>query len=247
MRWPRSVLAAAVVVLSSHLLLAADFFDVFSFKTGHKGTVSLATLSNYEMNQGAKEALASGVRCSITNLGRLDGFLKQADVTIPIPDRLRRVEKNLRTQKQEALVEEFVLHLNRSAERAMTQAAPLVEDAAQSVTINDAQDLLTASPTGLTDFFRKSSRAQLENNILPLVQKASDETGLTATYAKLMKNADLSGSWFNLGRRQLDLNEYLTGKALDALFKRLGEEEKRIRENPAESPSELVKKVFSAL
>jgi len=44
----------------------------------------------------------------------------------------------------------------------------------------------------------------------------------------------------------LDVDEYVTGKALDGLFKMVAEEEKRNREDPAARTTELLQKIFGA-
>ena len=43
---------------------------------------------------------------------------------------------------------------------------------------------------------------------------------------------------------QFDLNKYVVGKTLDGLFLMLGEEEKKIRKNPAAQTTALLKEVF---
>jgi hypothetical protein len=42
----------------------------------------------------------------------------------------------------------------------------------------------------------------------------------------------------------LDLDQYVTEKSLDGIFTRVGEEEKRIRTDPAAQVTPLLKKVF---
>ena len=43
---------------------------------------------------------------------------------------------------------------------------------------------------------------------------------------------------------QFDLNKYVVAKTLDGLFLMLGEEEKKIRRNPAAQTTALLKEVF---
>ena len=44
-----------------------------------------------------------------------------------------------------------------------------------------------------------------------------------------------------------DLDDYVTRKSLDGLFFMVGEEEKKIRQNPIGAGSDIIKKVFGAL
>jgi hypothetical protein len=43
---------------------------------------------------------------------------------------------------------------------------------------------------------------------------------------------------------QFDLNKYVLGKTLDGLFLMLGEQEKKIRKDPAAQTTSLLKEVF---
>jgi hypothetical protein len=43
----------------------------------------------------------------------------------------------------------------------------------------------------------------------------------------------------------LDIDRYVVGKSLDGLFHVVGEEERKIRTNPAARTTELLKEVFS--
>src|SRR5213594_3684261 len=67
---------------------------------------------------GLKEALGVGTGRSVDVLGRPDGYLMNLDVKIPMPDKLRTVDKSLRTIGKGRLVDEFVTSMNRAAEAA---------------------------------------------------------------------------------------------------------------------------------
>ncbi len=56
----------------------------------------------------------------------------------------------------------------------------------------------------------------------------------TATAGSLVSDGDL------------DLDSYVTDKAIDGLFLKLADEEKKIRSDPLARSTELLKKVFSA-
>jgi hypothetical protein len=46
---------------------------------------------------------------------------------------------------------------------------------------------------------------------------------------------------------QFDLNKYVVGKTLDGLFLMLGEQEKKIRKDPAAQTTSLLKEVFGRM
>jgi len=224
-------------------MFAADVLDTLR-KSGLSGS-SLTALSEDEIVKGLKEALAKGVEHSVTNLGRVGGYLNHTDVKIPMPDRLARVEKTLRAVKQEHLADEFVATMNRAAELAVPEAATIFSDAIRAMTLQDAKSLLSGPEDAATQYFRKVSAGRLEEKMLPVVKKTTETAGVTASYKQLMEKASPTVSIFNIDPKALDLDQYVATKAVDGLFKRIADEEKTIRQNPAARTTQLLKKVFN--
>jgi hypothetical protein len=61
----------------------------------------LICLPQDQIAVGLKEALSKGAQSAIESLGKPDGFLKNANVKIPMPKHLSMVEKGLRTIGQD--------------------------------------------------------------------------------------------------------------------------------------------------
>jgi hypothetical protein len=212
---------------------------------------NITALTEEQITAGLKEALATGIERSVTNLGRADGFLKDTDVRIPLPPSLRWADKSLRAIGQEQLSDEFVTTLNRAAEQAMPAAGPVLGDAVRQMTLADARSILSATNAAATAYFRRTSEATLHERLLPLVRNATANTGVTAQYKAVLDKVGLGreGGLGSLGRtflgtENLDLDSYVTSKALDGLFTKVAEEEERIRANPAARTTELLRKVF---
>ena len=224
---------------------AADLLDQLGLK---KATGSVAGLSNDQMISGLKEALAKGVQHAVTNLGKSDGFLKDAQVKIPLPGSLKKVEKTLRTLGQEQLADEFITTMNRAAEQAGPEAAGVLGDAVKQMTLADAKAILTSTNTAATDYFRRTSTTNLYTRFLPIVKEATEKVGVTSAYKRMTDKAGLGGFGTSLlGKESLDIDDYVTRKALDGLFLKIAEQEKLIRENPAARTTELLQKVFGAV
>ncbi len=66
---------------------------------------------------------------------------------------------------------------------------------------------------------------------------------MTSSYKQLVDSAGSAAQFVDTD--SLDLDGYVTGKALDGLFLFIAAEEKRIRTNPAARTTELLQKVFS--
>jgi hypothetical protein len=207
--------------------------------------VTQSVLSDSEIVSGLKEALAKGVETSINTLGRNDGFLKDELVRIAMPDSLKMVEDLARKTGQGHYVDEFVTTMNRAAEQAVPEAAAILGDSIRAMSVSDAQGILNGPQDSATQYFRRQSEAQLTQRFMPLVKQATDQAGVTAAYKALMGQAGgLLGGFMNMDG--LDIDKYVTGKAMDGLFKYIAIQEQQIRENPTARTSDILKKVFGS-
>ena len=203
------------------------------------------------MVQGLKEALGKGVQQAVSRLGHDGGFLTNANVRIPMPEKLRTVEKTLRVLKQDKLADDFVATMNHAAEQAVPEAAGVFADAIKGMSIADARAILTGTNNAATQYFRRTTETNLFVKFLPIVKQATEQTGVTSAYKQLMAKAEGANSFGSFGRsllgaEDLDVDAYVTNKALDGLFTMVAAEEKLIRENPAARTRALLQKVFGA-
>ena len=216
-------------------------------KDSSAGADDLSSLSTSQITTGIKDAVEKGLRSAVNNLGRTNGFLTNAAVRIGVPDQLKTVETALRKLHQDALVDEFETSMNRAAEKAVPAGAEVLLGSLKQMSVEDAKNLVTSqSPTAITDYFRRTSTNELAQKFLPIVQEATAQAGVTSTYKELLGKVSFGG-FSLLNRPSLDVDQYVTHKGLDGLFVMIGEEEKRIRENPAARTTELLQKVFGAV
>ena len=214
-------------------------------------SVAGAALPQDQIVSGLKEALGKGVERAVASLGRTNGFLTNMNVRIPMPAKLQSVEKGLRVAGQGKLVDEFVTSMNRAAEQAVPTAAAVFGDSIKQMSIGDAKGILGGTNDAATQYFRRTTQTNLHAKFYPLVQKATDSVGVTASYKQMMgkfTSADSLGGLFG-GKSPAkldaaDIDSYVTDKAMDGLFKMVAEEEKSIRANPVARTSDLLQKVF---
>ena len=204
------------------------------------------------MIRGLKEALGKGVQHAVGQLGHEGGFLTNLNVKIPMPEKLQTLEKTLRALKQDKLVDDFVATMNHAAEQAVPQAAGVFGDAIKNLSLGDAKSILVGTNNAATQYFRKTTETNLYEKFLPIVKQATAKTGVTSAYKRVMEQAGGSSLFGGLGRsllgaESMDVDAYVTNKALDGLFKMVADEEKRIRENPVARTSDLLKRVFGAV
>ncbi|MGO8932063.1 MAG: DUF4197 domain-containing protein [Limisphaerales bacterium] len=221
-------------------------------ETGALPSALTASLSEDQVVQGLKEALGKGVQQAVSCLGHEGGFLTNLDVKIPMPEKLRTVEKTLRALKQDQLADEFITTMNHAAEQAVPEAAAVFADAVKGMSIEDARTILTGTNNAATQYFRRTTETNLYLKFLPIVKQATSQTGVTSTYKQLMEKAGGASTFGSFGRsllggESMDVDAYVTNKALDGLFKMVAEEEKRIRENPAARTTALLQQVFGAV
>jgi hypothetical protein len=209
--------------------------------TSPGASVADAALSNDEIVGGLKEALAQGAERAVSTLGRSDGFLGNADVRVPLPGRLSGVGSTLRTLGQGRYVDEFEHTMNRAAEAAVPEASAILGDAIRQMTVEDARAILDGPEDAATSYFREVGEERLTTRMLPIVSEATSNAGVTSAYKGLL---DRAGPAASLVGADLDLDGYVTSKALDGLFFMIAAEEKRIRENPVARSTDLLKKVF---
>lgn len=206
--------------------------------------LSLGDMTNADASSGLKAALGQGAQAAVALLGRPDGFLGNPKVRIGLPGSLDDAAKLLKTFGQGQRIDELLTAINRAAETAVPMGQDLLVGAVQSMTVTDAKNILTGGDTSVTQFFADKTRAPLGQRFLPVVNQATEKVNLIQSYNAF---AGKAASFGLLKKEDANLGEYVTGKTLDGLYLVIGEEEKKIRQNPMGSASAIVQKVFGAL
>ena len=220
----------------------------------NSGTSSAAlnALSQDQLVGGLKQALSNGLQHAVGTLGHPDGFMTNLDVKIPMPEKLLVVQKTLHSLKQDKLADDFVTSMNRAAEQAVPVATEVFIDAVRNMSIDDAKGILTGPTNAATEYFRRTTSTNLFARFHPIVQKATASAGVTSTYKKMTaaaggsSNSLLKSVGGYMGSDAMDVDSYVTNKALDGLFKMVADEEAKIRANPAARTTDLLQKVFGA-
>jgi len=198
-------------------------------------------LSDQKIASGLKEALHVGSANAVALTGKPDGFFKNDAIKILMPPKLHTVERGLRAAGFGTQVDGFVLSMNRAAERAAPLAKDIFWHAITQMSFDDARRILGGGDTAATEYFRAKTSDSLTTAFRPVVDQAMNDVGTTREYNALLGRAR---SVPFLHTESLDINAYVVGKALDGLFHVLGEEERKIRKDPAARVTDLLKEVF---
>jgi hypothetical protein len=198
-------------------------------------------LSDVKIGSGLKEALKVGTENTVNLTGRLDGYFLNQAIKILMPEKLRNLEKGLTAVGYGPQVDEFVLSMNRAAEQAAPFAKQVFWDAIGEMTFEDAKKILSGHETAATDYFKSRTTDKLTVAFRPVVDQAMNEVGVTRQYKELVGRFQTIPF---VKSESFDIDHYVVTKALDGLFHVLGEEERKIRTNPAARVTDLLKEVF---
>ena len=198
-------------------------------------------LSDAKIGEGLKEALKVGTENTVSFTGKTNGFFLNQAIKILMPEKLRTLEKGLRAVGYGPQLDEFVLSMNRSAEKAAPFAKEIFWDAIGEMTFEDVRKIFSGHETAATDYFKGKTSDKLTAIFKPIVDKAMNEVGVTRQYKELVGRYEAIPF---VKKETFDIDHYVVTKALDGLFHVLGEEERNIRTNPTARVTDLLKEVF---
>ena len=228
-----------------------------------QGTTTASSLSTTDMNGALKQALNVGVEYAVQSLGAQNGCLNNSLVKIGLPKSLQTTADLVRKVGGDKYVDDLIVALNNSATQAAPKTAQIFANSISNMSIDDAKQILNGADDAATQYFRKSTTKQLQETILPIVEKSMSENSVAQYYAAfqkfyknnagVLKNDQVSGIANSLGfgsvlptKEDEDLNSYVTNKAIDGLMIMIAQKEQAIRANPMMQSSSLIQKVFSA-
>ncbi|MEO0473165.1 MAG: DUF4197 domain-containing protein [Bacteroidota bacterium] len=199
--------------------------------------------TNTEIIGGLKEALVKGAGFATTTLNQEGGYFKDPLVKIPFPQEAQFAANTLRDIGLGKLVDDFEMKLNEGAEKGAALALPIFKNAIKQMSFDDAKNILLGGENAATDYFKVKTTEQLVAAFSPQIKGTLDQVKATDIWSEITTRYNQIP--FTGKKVETDLVKYTTGKALDGLFLKLGEEEKKIRENPIARTSDLLRKVFS--
>lgn len=231
----QSKIRHAILFISLIFLLGSC--DILQQASGGK-----MPLSEAEVGNGLKEALDIGSGNAASNASRSGGFFNNAAIKILMPPEAQRVENTLRSVGLSKPVDDFIRSMNNSAEEASKEAAPILKNAVRGITINDAFNILRGSNDAATKYLYEKTNVQLNSAFKPVVSNA-------------MKKVEVAKYWSTVStaynkipgitKVEPNLENYITGKAIDGLFKLIADEEFKIRKDPVARITPLLRRVFS--
>ena len=198
-------------------------------------------LSNDEIISGLKEALNVGSNNASQKLATVDGFFKDAAIKILMPEEAKKVENKLRGLGMGKQVDNAILSMNRAAEDAATEIAPIFINAIKGMSIGDGLGILRGGDFAATTYLKDKTTASLTEKFRPIIENSLQKVNAT----KYWNTVFTTYNQFSSDKVNTDLVAYVTEKALAGVFHQVGLEEQKIRKDPLARTSDILKKVFA--
>ena len=198
-------------------------------------------LGNDEIIAGLKEALTVGTEKGTAILSKENGFFGNELLKIVLPPEAQKIEKTLRSVGFGKQVDDAILTMNRGAEEACKEAAPIFVNAIKKMTVQDAVSILKGADTAATGYLRSNTSSALTTAFKPIIDGALEKVGATKYWSTMVTTYNK----FSMQKINPDLSTYVTERALQGVFTQIAVEEKNIRKDPVARTTELLKKVFA--
>ncbi|MGM0520115.1 MAG: DUF4197 domain-containing protein [Campylobacterota bacterium] len=256
------------LILSSSLSFAFDLNtltkDVLNTatKSEQKSTKDQNSLKSSTVSSGLKEALKKGVSYAVSTLGKENGYLNNSNVKIPLPENLAKVETLIRKAGGNKIVDNLIYSMNKAATKAAPKTADIFIKSIENMSIEDAKKILAGNNEAATKYFKSNTSDSLRNMIKPIIQETMKDNQV-ATYYNMANNfyktnvksmvdeSSVMAAAKNFGidsylpgSSNKNLDEYVTNKAIDGLFKMIAQKEAQIRTNPVAQTTSILQKVF---
>lgn len=238
----KKVLFAALLFLGAHTAESQGLKGLFSKAKDAISGKSAGNLTNDDIVSGLKAALIQGSQNGANLLSKTDGFFANAAVKILMPPEAVKVENTLRKLGFGKQVDDAILSMNRAAEDACKQAAPIFGNAIKEMSFQDALGILKGSDTAATAYLRNKTETNLSQAFRPVIESSLQKVNATKYWNTLFTTYNK----FSLQKVNPDLSAYVTERALGGIFYEVAQEEQKIRKDPVARTSDILKKVFGA-
>lgn len=205
-------------------------------------SASEMALSNADISQGLKQALDLGVGESVNYLSATDGFFKSA-YKIYLPEEANSVINTLKSIPGFENVENELLKLiNRGAEDAASKAGPIFYDAIKQITFDDALNILTGPDDAATSYLNSKTNQKLYNEFTPIIIGSLQKVNAQQYWADIINTYNQIPF---VDKKNPDLADHVTTKALTGLFSLVQQKEAGIRNDVSQRTSDLLQRVFA--
>ncbi len=207
---------------------------------------------------GLKEALTVGARIAADKLSSENGYYGDPAVKIPLPEEAKVIIENIsKIPGGEQLIENVILNINRAAEDAAREVAPIFVSSVTQMTITDGYNILHGTDNAATTYLRSTTWNELYSLYKPKIS-ASTNKEIIAGVSAQESWTTLTQKWNSVANSiagrlagftpvNTDLDDFLTRQALEGMFMKLEGEELKIRKEVSARITPVLQKVFGTL
>ncbi|MEL6366080.1 MAG: DUF4197 domain-containing protein [Pseudomonadota bacterium] len=203
-------------------------------------------LTQTEAASGVKEALRVGTGAAVSRLSAAGGYLADPSVRIPLPSKLQTARNSLSAIGLASIIDDVEVKMNRAAEAAAPQAKTIFGNAISALTIQDALEIVRGPNDAATRYFQRTMTPDLVSVFTPPMRDQLNRTGAIAAFDRLVARVNAIPLAPQIGETvKSDLVAHGVDEALGGMFFYVGQEEEKIRANPAAYSSAILRRVFS--
>ena len=204
-------------------------------------SASAAPAADTLLAAGVREAMQLAVERGLAAVARADGFLGNSAIRIGVPESLSWIETRLRQVGEDRRADKFIAGLNHVAEASAAAARPALVVGVAQLPLEDPQRILTRGDTAGTDLLRRLTTSRVITALTPVVADTMDQGRIARQYKRFIRGSPLGGLF---QQAPIDLDAYVVGRTVDGIFHAIGEEERRIRNDPAARTTPRLREVF---
>jgi hypothetical protein len=248
----KKIIILALAVVTYSFTNAQGLFDKIKKATSKDSSGSITTilkqkgtskgLSNEEIISGLKEALSIGADSTSKRLNKTDAFFANAALKILMPDEAKKAENTLRKLGMGSVADKAILSMNRAAEDAAGGISTVFFDAIKQMTLTDGLKILRGGDFAATEYLKTTTTANLTEKMRPIIETSLAKVNATSYWKDVFTTYNKVS--FSKTPVNTDLATFVTERALSGIFLTIGQEEQKIRKDPAAQVTSLLKKVF---
>jgi hypothetical protein len=211
-------------------------------------------LTEAEVIDGLKTALKVGTDSTVKKVSASGGYYNDQIIKIFLPPEADVIIEYISyIPGGQEKVENVIKSINLSAEDAAKEATPIFVNAITNLTITDGMNILHGSDTAATNYLRTNTYTPLKGLFKPKMDASLSKPlfgkslSAKSLYKDLVDAFNLIAPLINKDPINSDLTEFVTGKGLNGLFKKVGDEEIKIRKDPVARVTDILRKVFGTL
>lgn len=196
-----------------------------------------------EVGKGLQTALGKLVGETVST--STDEKTADAQMTVNLPDKLKKLESALSAVGESQLMNDFKAKIKDVAVKALPVTGDTLKAETSGLKVDDPMTVLKTGPDGLTTYAKKHTRAPVIAKVQPVVAQKIKDNGLADSYKNMVSKAGPFASSIFGKEMPASIEQTVTEQTVDYVYAGMSKGEAALRADPNLSKDKLVKKIFS--